>query len=126
MTWYNPETEEKHYANRLHRDSDDYRFLALFIYWNKVSKFNGSTSYVPKSHRLHNINDLEKNKIFIEGDKGSAFIIDLNGFHAGNRCTQGHRYVTNFRFGKEDAYSAVIDGFVQTPTSKDLEFIKKT
>ena len=124
MTWFNPITQVKHYDHRLHRDTDDYRFVALYVYWNKVTKLNGSTSYVPKSHRL-NINDLEKNKIFFEGEKGSAFLIDLNGFHAGNMVTQGHRYVTNIRFGKEDTYSAVVDGFIEMPKEKDLEFMKK-
>jgi len=124
MTWYNPVTQVKHYDHRLHRDTDDYRFVALYVYWNKVSKLNGGTSYVPKSHRTH-VDDLEKNKIFFEGDKGSAFLIDMNGFHSGNMVTKGHRYITNIRFGKEDAYSAVVDGFIEMPTQKDLQFIEK-
>ena len=124
MTWFNPVTQVKHYDHRLHRDTDDYKFLALYIYWNKVTKLNGSTSYVPKSHRT-NISNLEKNKIFFEGEKGTAFLIDMSGFHSGSMVTQGHRYMTNIRFGKEDTYSAVVDGFIEMPTQKDLKFMEK-
>ena len=124
MTWYNSEINKKHYVHRLHRDADDFRYLALFIYWNKVTKFNGSTSFVLKSHR-QDIDDLKNNLIFVEGDKGTVFILDANGFHAGNQVLKGHRYVTNIRFGKDDTWASTVNGFIQSPTSKQVEFLKK-
>ena len=124
MTWYNPKTSKVHYNNRLHRDTDDYKFLTLFVYWTKVSKSNGSISFVPKSHKL-DIDDLKNNEIFLEGDRGSVFMVDFNGWHAGNRVLEGCRYVTQIRFGKDDTCGSIVDGFIQAPTSKQLEFVNK-
>ena len=121
-TWYNPEINKDHYVHRLHRDSDDYRFLTLIIYWTKVTRSNGSTSFVKKSHRL-DVPNLEENKIFLEGEQGCAFLADLNAFHAGSKILEGYRYATQIRFGKDNNYATVVDGYVQTPTSAQLESI---
>ena len=121
ITWYNPATNSKHYAHRLHRDTEDYRFLSLFINWNKVTESNGSLTYIKKSHRL-DIDDLKNNEIFIGGERGTAFLADLNGLHAGNQILEGYRYVTNIRFGKDVTCSSIVDGFIQAPTSQELEF----
>ena len=123
MTWYNPSTSNAHYVHNLHRDTDDYRVLGLYIYWNKVTKFNGSTVFVPKSHKL-DIDDLENNKIFIESEKGTAFIADTCAWHSGNKVLKDHRYTTNIRFGKDNTYSSIVDGFVLAPTSEQLKFLK--
>jgi ectoine hydroxylase-related dioxygenase (phytanoyl-CoA dioxygenase family) len=122
MTWYNPETSENHYVHNLHRDTDDYRYLGLFIYWNKVTKSNGSTSFIPKSHK-QDIDDLKNNEIFVECDKGTGILADLNAWHAGNKVLKGCRYVTNIRFGKDNTYASVVDGSVLTPTSEQLKFL---
>ena len=122
-TWYNPTSKEKHYVHRLHRDHDDYRTLTAFIYWNKITKSNGCLSYVKKSHKFDEANDGEK--IYIEGDQGHVFIADLGGLHAGNQVLSDHRYITQIRFGKNDTYAAVIDGYCLTPTAEQLKFLKK-
>ena len=119
-TWFNPEIDSDHYVHRLHRDSDDFRFLTLIIYWTKVTRTNGATSLVEGSHR-NEVKDLEGNKIFMEGEEGSVFFADFNAFHAGNKILKGYRYTTQIRFGKDANYASVIDGSVHSPTPEQLE-----
>lgn len=110
-TWFNPQTKENHYVHRPHRDNDDFRFLGLIIYWNKIIKSNGATIYVRGSHR--NLNK-DNTKIYLEGNAGEAFLVDLSGLHSGTQVISNYRYTTFIRFGYKFNYASVMDGFLHS------------
>ena len=55
---------------------------------------------------------------------GEVFFADTSGLHCASQIKKNFRYITQIRFGKPDGYSAVVDGFCQTPTQKELSFLK--
>lgn len=86
-----------HYVFRLHRDYDDFRFLAFFIYWTDVSSVDGATIYFPGTHRKSGLR--EETKAFLTGEAGKVFALDTFGLHSGNRSVANLRLATWFRFG---------------------------
>ena len=81
VTWYNPPSLEEHYVHRTHRDYDDFKFIALYIYWNNISENDGPLMYVKKSHKNSKITNSPTK---ISGKEGSVFLIDTFGLHSGS------------------------------------------
>ena len=110
-TWYNPKTKDNHYVHRLHRDYDDFKFIGLIIYWNRITKKNGATTYVKGSNVKLTKN---KTKSYLEGNSGEAFLVDFSGLHSGTQVLNNYRYTTFIRFGHKFNYASVIDGFLHS------------
>lgn len=110
-TWYNPKTSENHYVHRSHRDYDDFKFVGLIIYWNKISRKNGATTYIKGSHKAKSKTE---SKSYLEGESGEAFLVDLSGLHSGTQVSGDFRYTTFIRFGHKFNYASVIDGFLHS------------
>ena len=51
------------------------------------------------------------------------FLLTL-GLHCASQIKKNFRFLTQIRFGKSDGYSAVVDGFCQSPTKKELSFLE--
>lgn len=120
ITWFNPKSETKHYVHRFHRDHDDYKSLTMFIYWTDVDEETGCFNYIKYSHK----NDVNDNNIInLTGKRGEVFFADTSGLHCASQIKKNYRYITQIRFGKPDGYSAVVDGFCQSPTQKELSFL---
>lgn len=100
-------SEKKHSVTNLHRDYDDKHFIVLFIYWTDTKKDDGSTFFIPGSH-LSNSEDLNDG-IFLEGSKGSVFLIDTFGWHSGNKNLKNDRLVSWLRFSRNQLNSASYD-----------------
>lgn len=100
-------SEKKHSVTNLHRDYDDKHFLVLFIYWTDTAKDDGSTFFIPGSHLLDNKN--LNDGIFLEGKKGSVFLIDTFGWHSGNKNLKKDRLVSWLRFSCNQLNTASYD-----------------
>lgn len=117
VTWYNPKSEKPHYVHRFHRDPDDFKFLTMIIYWNKIDQLNGCLIYLRNSH---NSTVSEEKKDFLIGQKGQVYLTDLFGLHAGSKILDKYRYITYIRFGKLYNHASIIDGFVTTPKQNQI------
>ena len=122
ITWFNPSSSKKHYVHRFHRDHDDYKALTMFIYWTDVDSDNGCFNYIPESHKSKSPN---QTKISLSGLRGNVFLADTSGLHCASQITKNYRIITQIRFGKKDGYSPIVDGYCQSPSDEQLEFIKK-
>ena len=91
----------------MHRDFDDFKFLGLIVYWNKITKRNGALCFQKGSHKEEKNN---QKHVYLEGEKGEAFLVDLYGLHSGSKVTDSERYTTFFRFGNKFNYASVVDG----------------
>lgn len=100
-------SENKHSVTNLHRDYDDMHFLVLFIYWTDTKKDDGSTFFIPGSHLANNKN--LNDGIFLEGNKGSVFLIDTYGWHSGNKLLKKDRLVSWLRFSTNQLNTASYD-----------------
>lgn len=82
-----------------HRDRDDHKFLALFVYLTDVlNEADGGHQYLAGTHsREHDIRDGDV--ITILGPRGSAFIADGWGYHRGLRPVTMTRTIAWVRWG---------------------------
>tara|TARA_Y100000590_G_scaffold443804_1_gene573697 strand:+ start:3 stop:1025 length:1023 start_codon:yes stop_codon:yes gene_type:complete len=121
VTFFNSKSNITHYVHSSHRDYDDWKHLQLTIYWNDIDERNGATIFYKKSH---NSNIPKNNKgIPLNGKKGEVYLIDTYGMHAANHVVEGFRYITFIRFAKKFNKLSVVDGFLSTPTDKELNYI---
>ena len=96
VRWSFPTTKAADVTQRFHRDPDDWRFLKLFVYLTDVTPNSGPHVYVKRSHRTagqlrsrffapedlrsdYGTESLEE----ITGPRGTTFIADTYGIHAG-------------------------------------------
>ena len=88
-----------------------------------MDKQNGSLSYYSKTHNSEFSKDSDINKVSLAGRKGEVFIIDVYGVHQGNPVKERSRIISSVRFGKPFNKQTVVDGFMHTPTDKELNSI---
>ena len=100
-------SKHSHSVTNVHRDYDDRHCLALFIYWTDTAKDDGSTFFIPGSHTNNNKNFSEG--IFLEGKRGSVYLIDTFGWHAGNKNLKKDRLVSWLRFSDSQLNTASYD-----------------
>jgi len=84
-----------------HRDRDDDRFLALFVYGTDVVEpVDGPHRFVRGSHEGWS-EDLE-DSVNVYGRAGTAFLADTRGLHMGLKPTRGERLLLWARWGVSD------------------------
>ena len=93
----------------------------MFIYWTEVDDEMGCFNFIKGSHKN---NDNNNTKLALTGKKGEVFFADTSGLHCASQIKKNFRFLTQIRFGKSDGYSAVVDGFCQSPTKKELSFLE--
>lgn len=81
-----------------HRDADDVRFLALFLYLTDVHDGDGAHVYQCGTQDLGS----EMREMEMCGPRGTAFLADTRGFHRGHRPTTGPRRLAWARWGVSD------------------------
>lgn len=81
-----------------HRDYDDTRFLALFMYLTDVYPDDGSHVYQCGTQDGGAVTRLEE----VCGPRGTAFVADTRGLHCGGRPTTGPRRLAWARWGVSD------------------------
>lgn len=98
--WSFPGWPPKHDTQDWHRDDDDTKFLALFMFLNDVGP-DGDHQFIRGSHKDPRI---EVNPILVErvhGPAGTAFMADTRGLHRG--LPPNHpRLIAWARFGVSD------------------------
>ena len=121
ITFFNSKSKITHYVHSKHRDYDDWKHLQLTIYWNDIDNKNGATIFYENSHNT--LVDNKKKGIPLSGKKGEVFLIDTYGLHAANHLVHGYRYITFIRFAKKVNKLSVVDGFLSTPSDKQIKNI---
>jgi hypothetical protein len=116
LTWVNIPSKNKHYVHNLHRDYDDFKFLVLIINWTTVTKNNGATRFIKKSHLSdYVLNKNIENTVYLEGDQGSIYLADTFALHSGTPLKEGIKVSSWIRYGKLINAASIQDGFVTTP-----------
>lgn len=94
--WWSKFTGEIFHTQKIHRDIDDYKFLAFFIYLSDVDENNGPHVFYPKTH---NGSDDLNEKVVITGKAGTAIIADTYAWHHGSPLYEGKRLMLWTRYG---------------------------
>lgn len=94
--WWSKFTGETFHTQKIHRDIDDYKFLAFFIYLSDVDESNGPHVFYPKTH---NGSDDLGEKVTITGKAGTAIIADTYAWHHGSPLYDGKRLMIWTRYG---------------------------
>lgn len=95
--------EDTHYVMRWHRDYDDFRCLAVFVYWTDVGAENGAT--------LVRTGADDSPPVALAGSAGEAFAMEPFAMHAGNEQIRTVRLATWLRFGYPPNLASVQDGY---------------
>lgn len=85
-----------------HRDHDDSRFIALYLYGSDVTRGElGPHSYQKGTHRIAPDGEPydSHGEEIVTGGPGQAFITDPRGLHKGIRPSEGRRLIFWARFG---------------------------
>jgi hypothetical protein len=84
-------------THKPHRDYDDYKFLACFVYLNDVLDIDsGPLIYYPKTHRQWGMTG-KPSPVF--GRKGTVVVCDPYAFHHGSIPRGTTRFATWWRYG---------------------------
>lgn len=79
-----------------HRDFDDYKFLACFVYLSDVlDEDSGPMIFYPKTHRQ----GVRSNPVPIMGKKGTVVICDPYALHHGSVPRETTRFASWWRYG---------------------------
>jgi len=103
-----------HGTTQRHRDSDDFKFLSLFVYLDDVTLFNGPHVYEIGSHlgnpdgvKGNELPDKNINKKILTGVAGEGFIEDNWGVHYGMPLMPDKSRICMWvRYGLYDNYTS--------------------
>lgn len=93
--WWHKYTNEVYGTQNNHRDYDDFRFLAFFIYLSDIDAYNGPHVFYPKTQ---NGEDPQDEKIIL-GKAGTAILADTYAIHRGQPLLRGERLLIWWRYG---------------------------
>jgi hypothetical protein len=111
LRWSFPSSEPRHDTQLFHRDTEDWRFLKMFVYLTDVDSDGGPHIYVAGSHKTSGtmrattfgqeqleIQYGKRNLRTVLGARGTTFIADTSGIHAGMPPRQGPRLLLQAQF----------------------------
>lgn len=103
-----------------HRDTDDFKFVTLFIYLTDVDETNGAHIYEEGTHGVvGHPNDVSGPEIVLTGNAGEGFITDSWGVHRGGTVQPGkERKILWLRYG-------LYDNCICRKTDKNIAGIKR-
>jgi len=93
--WWSKFTGNDFHTQKIHRDYDDFRFLAFFIYLSDVDDDNGPHVYYKNTH--NGSEDISE-KVVIRGKAGTAIFGDTYAYHHGQPLNSGKRLLFWSRF----------------------------
>jgi hypothetical protein len=109
--WSFPGNEPAVYTQHFHRDLDDWRFVKLFVYLTDVDDGSGPHAYVMQSHRTaahfrarpYSRRAIDshygRDKVHtVLGPRGTAFMADTYGIHAGMVPTHAPRLILQAQY----------------------------
>ena len=94
--WWSKFTGEVFHTQKIHRDGDDYKFLAFFVFLTDIDENNGPHIFYP---RTQNGSDDLSEKVVITGKAGTAVLADTFAWHHGAPLKEGKRMLMYNRFG---------------------------
>lgn len=113
--------EETHYW---HRDGDDRKQMALFVYGADVleiadgpHRYERGTHTEPPGHLHHPVD--ENNVTDVYGPAGTVFFTDPHGIHQGIRPSRGRRILMWARYGVSDVPASYVADQL-SPASRDV------
>ena len=86
--WWSKYTGEDFHTQKIHRDYDDFKFIAFFIYLTDTDENNGPHVYYSNTH--NGSDDMSEKKI-ITGKAGTAIFGDTFALHHGSPLNEGKR-----------------------------------
>ena len=113
--WWSKFTGETFHTQNMHRDYDDFRFLAFFIYLSDVDEDNGPHVYYANTHK--GSNDMSNKKV-ITGKAGTAIFGDTYALHYGQPLNSGKRLLFWSRYTmhkNNNFYRDKCDEYMQEP-----------
>jgi len=93
--WWSKYTGETFNTQNIHRDYDDFKFVAFFIYLSDVDDENGPHVYYKKTHKG---SDDMSEKVVVTGKAGTAIFGDTYALHHGQPLTSGKRLMFWVRY----------------------------
>lgn len=93
--WWHKYSSSTYLTQKTHRDHDDFRFLAFFIYLTDIDENNGPHVFYPKTHDGTDRQD----QVVITGKAGTAILADTYALHRGQPLINGERLLIWWRYG---------------------------
>lgn len=93
--WWNKNNGVSFHTQKIHRDLNDFKFLAFFIYLTDVNEDNGPHVYYKKTHKGSESLD---DKVVVEGKAGTAILGDTFALHNGKELKNGKRLFLSIRY----------------------------
>jgi hypothetical protein len=131
--WSFPGNEPAVYTQHFHRDLDDWRFVKLFVYLTDVDHGSGPHAYVMQSHRTaahfrarqYSRRAIDsrygRDKVHtVLGPRGTAFMADTYGIHAGTVPTHAPRLVLQAQYSLLPVFAFYYEP-VETEDISDLD-----
>ena len=127
--WSLPGAAPALYTQQFHRDLDDWRFVKLFVYLTDVDHDAGPHAYVRQSHlspaRLRAspysqqaVDRYGRDKVLtMLGPRGTAFIADTYGIHAGTVPTRQPRLLLQAQYSLLPVYAFDYTPVTAAPTA---------
>lgn len=106
--WTAPGKSDPHpYYQQGHRDQDDRKFLAMFIYGSDVlEEADGPHVYTVGSHKP-DFRSIDQRRVM--GRAGTTFFADTSGIHYGAKPRQGRRLILWARWGVSEPPQSYIN-----------------
>lgn len=95
--WWSKFSPNIYSTQNNHRDEDDFKFLAFFIYLSDVDEANGPHVFYPKTQEGQEISS--SSELVITGKSGTAILADTFAFHRGQQLKERDRCVIWWRYG---------------------------
>ena len=83
----------------MHRDYDDFKFLAFFVILTDIDDNNGPHIFYPNTQNGEEVTEDHK-PVIVKGKKGTAFLADTYAFHNGVPLVEGQRCLLWVRYGQ--------------------------
>jgi len=93
--WYTKQNQEPYGTQKNHRDLDDYKFLAFFIYLTDVNEDNSPHVFYKGTQNGNEIGIPLK----VIGKAGTAILADTFALHRADPLIRGNRLVCWWRYG---------------------------
>lgn len=93
--WWSKFNGESFHTQNIHRDYDDFKFLAFFIYLSDVDDDNGPHVYYKNTHKG---SDDMSEKVIVTGKAGTAIFGDTYALHHGQPLNAGKRLLFWVRY----------------------------
>ena len=122
--WWSKYTGEEFHTQKIHRDLDDFKFLAFFIYLSDVDDENGPHVYYKNTHKgSHKMDE----KVVVKGKAGTAIFGDTYALHKGQPLNSGDRllFMTRYTLHKNNNFYRNLDSKLMLPHNMFFDIVEE-